>query len=54
MPRIFLARPFFGVLLAFFCFSLPAHAANQTALVQLVEYVGADYINAVLGGDLLL
>ena len=53
MPRTFLARPFFGVLLVFFCFSLPAHAANQTALVQLVEYVGADYINAVVDGEIV-
>jgi high-affinity iron transporter len=34
--------------LIFLC--LPAFASNQTALVQLVEYVGADYINAVEGG----
>ncbi len=53
MPRTFLARPFLGVLLAFCCFSLPAHAANQTALVQLVEYVGADYINAVVDGEIV-
>ena len=53
MPRTFLTRPFFGVLLAFFCFSLPAYAANQTALVQLVEYVGADYINAVVDGEIV-
>jgi len=32
---------------------LPAFANNQTALVQLVEYVGADYINAVVDGDIV-
>ncbi len=40
----------FPVLLAFICLSQPATANDQTALVQLVEYVGADYINAVADG----
>ena len=33
--------------------SLSARAADQTALVQLVEYVGADYVNAVQDGEIV-
>ena len=40
----------FPVLLALICFFQPVAADDQTALVQLVEYVGADYINAVADG----
>lgn len=43
----------FPALLAFICFSQPVFASNQTALVQLVEYVGADYINAVVDGEIV-
>ncbi len=43
----------FSVLLVFICFSQPAFANDQTALVQLVEYVGADYINAVADGEVV-
>ena len=53
MPRTFLPRHFFAGLLAFFFFSQSAFAASQTALVQLVEYVGADYINAVVDGEIV-
>ena len=43
----------FTVLLAVICYSHPAMANDQTALVQLVEYVGADYINAVNDGEIV-
>ena len=43
----------FHVLAALVSLSLPAFASNQTALVQLVEYVGADYINAVVDGQVV-
>ena len=43
----------FLVLAALVSLSLPAFASNQTALVQLVEYVGADYINAVVDGQVV-
>lgn len=43
----------FPVLLAFICFSQPGFANDQTALVQLVEYVGADYVNAVADGKVV-
>lgn len=43
----------FPALVAFICFSQPVFASNQTALVQLVEYVGADYINAVVDGEIV-
>ena len=33
--------------------AVTARAADQTALVQLVEYVGADYINAVQDGEIV-
>lgn len=36
-----------------FLLSSLAQAASQTALVQLVEYVGADYINAVQDGAIV-
>lgn len=42
-----------AVLTSLLFLSLPAFASNQTALVQLVEYVGADYINAVVDGDIV-
>ncbi|MAO60518.1 MAG: cytochrome C [Alcanivorax sp.] len=46
------------LLLSLFALSLSAltataRAADQTALVQLVEYVGADYINAVQDGEIV-
>jgi len=44
---------FSALLITLFSFCLPAFANNQTALVQLVEYVGADYINAVVDGDIV-
>ncbi|MGD8176459.1 FTR1 family protein [Marinimicrobium sp. ARAG 43.8] len=42
----------FGLL---FALMLPAsvHASSQTALVQLVEYIGADYVNAVQDGEII-
>ena len=42
-----------AVLISIFFLNSPAFASNQTALVQLVEYVGADYINAVVDGDIV-
>ncbi len=33
--------------------AVSAQAAGQTALVQLVEYIGADYINAVEDGEII-
>lgn len=42
-----------AVLTSLLFLSLPALANNQTALVQLVEYVGADYINAVVDGEIV-
>ena len=44
-----------GVLLlsSLFVLSPASRAADQTALVQLVEYVGADYINAVQDGEIV-
>ncbi|MCG8392486.1 MAG: FTR1 family protein [Pseudomonadales bacterium] len=56
MRRFSLAGPsgrLFSALMVLVLFSLPAFAANQTALVQLVEYVGADYINAVVDGEVV-
>ncbi|MGJ3256413.1 MAG: FTR1 family protein [Alcanivorax sp.] len=44
---------FAAILISIFFLNLPAFASNQTALVQLVEYVGADYINAVVDGDIV-
>jgi len=44
---------FRALLIACLFLCLPAFANNQTALVQLVEYVGADYINAVVDGDIV-
>ena len=40
------------LLLCFFMLTATARAADQTALVQLVEYVGADYVNAVQDGEI--
>jgi len=42
-----------ALLLSVLFLCLPAFASNQTALVQLVEYVGADYINAVVEGEIV-
>ncbi len=65
MPLLFIVNPvhfmvFFpakvripALLLSVLFLCLPAFASNQTALVQLVEYVGADYINAVVDGDIV-
>lgn len=48
---------FFTALLWMVAIFLPAQAnpqaAHQTALVQLVEYIGADYINAVADGHII-
>lgn len=45
---------FAAVLASLLCLCLTAQAStNQTALVQLVEYVGADYINAVVEGEIV-
>jgi len=41
------------LLLSFFALIATARAADQTALVQLVEYVGADYVNAVQDGRIV-
>lgn len=41
------------LLLCFFMMTATARAADQTALVQLVEYVGADYVNAVQDGEIV-
>ncbi|HAJ41865.1 MAG TPA: cytochrome C, partial [Alcanivorax sp.] len=41
------------LLLCFFMLTATARAADQTALVQLVEYVGADYVNAVQDGEIV-
>ncbi len=43
-------RLFFALILLF-CSIQSANANEQTALVQLVEYVGADYVNAVSEGE---
>ncbi|ASK34086.1 cytochrome C [Alcanivorax sp. N3-2A] len=48
-----LRRPLGALLLLLIAFAPTAHAADQTALVQLVEYVGADYINAVQDGEVV-
>ena len=65
MPLLFILNPvhfmvFFpakvripALLLSVLFLCLPAYASNQTALVQLVEYVGADYINAVVEGEIV-
>ncbi|SOC25153.1 high-affinity iron transporter [Alloalcanivorax xenomutans] len=42
-----------GAFVVLFLLSSLAQAASQTALVQLVEYVGADYINAVQDGAIV-
>ncbi|MGB1763252.1 FTR1 family protein [Alloalcanivorax xenomutans] len=42
-----------GAFVVLFLLSSLAQAASQTALVQLVEYVGADYINAVQDGTIV-
>ncbi|MCX7545743.1 cytochrome c/FTR1 family iron permease [Marinicella gelatinilytica] len=48
---------FVGLLLASLCYApmsqASTKAAEQTALVQLVEYIGADYINAVDEGQIV-
>jgi high-affinity iron transporter len=48
----FFRRPLGAFVLLLACVTT-AHAADQTALVQLVEYVGADYINAVQDGKVI-
>lgn len=45
-------RLFFALILLF-CSIQSANANEQTALVQLVEYVGADYVNAVSEGEIV-
>lgn len=53
MPFSRLTGRLFPVLFVFVSLSQPAVANDQTALVQLVEYVGADYINAVVDGSVV-